>query len=41
MFSDLDDFDWILTDSPTPTRNTGPDRAYQGTKEVFHPQMPS
>ena len=31
--SDEDDFDWILTDEATPTANTGPERAYQGSKE--------
>ena len=30
--SDQDDFDWILTDQPTPTLNTGPDQAWVGSK---------
>ena len=31
--SDDDDFDWTITDQPTPTLNTGPSAAWAGSKE--------
>jgi hypothetical protein len=30
-----DDFDWTLTNAPTPTVNTGPDQAYEGSYYLF------